>query len=59
MLIFSIGSYALVAFTENHEACAYSLPNLEFMQNLALPPLSYLYVLCERLFYRSEFVVDQ
>ncbi|KAF9074911.1 WD40 containing snare-dependent exocytosis protein [Rhodocollybia butyracea] len=48
-IVQKLSSYALVAFTENHEACAYSLPNLEFMQNLALPPLSYMPVACDEV----------
>ncbi|THV07456.1 WD40 containing snare-dependent exocytosis protein [Dendrothele bispora CBS 962.96] len=35
-----LGSFALVAFTEHQEACAYSLPDLEFMHNLSLPVVS-------------------
>ncbi|KAJ3988441.1 WD40 containing snare-dependent exocytosis protein [Lentinula detonsa] len=41
-IVQKLSSYALVAFTENHEACAYSLPNLDFMHNLILPPITYL-----------------
>ncbi|KAJ4485744.1 WD40 containing snare-dependent exocytosis protein [Lentinula aciculospora] len=41
-IVQKLSSYALVAFTENHEACAYSLPTLEFLHNMALPPVTYL-----------------
>ncbi|KAJ3721812.1 lethal giant larvae like, C-terminal-domain-containing protein [Lentinula raphanica] len=41
-IVQKLSSYALVAFTESHEACAYSLPNLEFMHSVTLPPVTYL-----------------
>ncbi|KAE9409115.1 hypothetical protein BT96DRAFT_953546 [Gymnopus androsaceus JB14] len=41
-IVQKLGSCALVAFTENHEVCTYSLPNLEYMHTLALPSPSYL-----------------
>ncbi|KAJ3908951.1 WD40 containing snare-dependent exocytosis protein [Lentinula edodes] len=41
-IVQKLSSYALVALTENHEAWAYSLPNLECLHNMALPPITYL-----------------
>ncbi|KIK70617.1 hypothetical protein GYMLUDRAFT_32661 [Collybiopsis luxurians FD-317 M1] len=46
-IVQKLSSYALVAFTDNHEACVFSLPNLEFMHTLTLPPLSYLPITCD------------
>ncbi|KAL0576712.1 Lethal(2) giant larvae sro7 [Marasmius crinis-equi] len=38
-IVEKLGSFALVAFTANNEALAYSLPELEFFHDLALPPI--------------------
>ncbi|KAF5388500.1 hypothetical protein D9757_004730 [Collybiopsis confluens] len=42
-----LSSYALVVFTHDHEAWAFSLPELDFMHKLSLPPLSYLQISCD------------
>ncbi|KAK1234875.1 Lethal(2) giant larvae sro7 [Marasmius sp. AFHP31] len=38
-IVEKLGSFALVAFTASNEALVYSLPNLEFLQDLSLPPI--------------------
>ncbi|KAG7099718.1 hypothetical protein E1B28_001536 [Marasmius oreades] len=38
-IVEKLGSCALVAFTAQNEALAYSLPNLELIHNLSLPPV--------------------
>ncbi|KAI3622792.1 wd40 containing snare-dependent exocytosis protein [Moniliophthora roreri] len=38
-IVEKLGSRALVAFTDRNEALAYSLPDLEFLYNLELPPI--------------------
>ncbi|KAF7347606.1 WD40 containing SNARE-dependent exocytosis protein [Mycena venus] len=36
-IVEKMGSHALIAFTDHHDAMAYSLPNLEYMCTLQLP----------------------
>ncbi|KAK7058549.1 Lethal(2) giant larvae sro7 [Paramarasmius palmivorus] len=38
-IVEKLGSHALVAFTDHNEAIAYSLPDLELLHNLELPPV--------------------
>ncbi|KAJ7492344.1 WD40 containing snare-dependent exocytosis protein [Mycena latifolia] len=46
-IVEKMGSHALVAFTDNHEALAFSLPQLEYLCTLRLPTEDTSYLTCD------------